>query len=237
MEPLPNTRKPGTTPIDVDIDSTNTPPTSASINTNLTNQDQPMNDHDETDVPPPPTPGTASPEAHKLPPSPDGNKPSTFIPTALRLLPKVRYYHGPKPVPTQEEALTWSSTKYTSFVTNNIGGMSDWVLDYLLAYNLSTKPSAFSNKLDPGLAVGTEDALRYLANTHHAIAETKRLCSEDQLHDNRMEVNPDPNTPYSISEEIGHQSTHRTFTYTSTPLYRLIHKYSSCTRSMSSSSG
>ena len=102
----------------------------------------------------PPPPGMANPEAHKLPPSPDGNKPSIVIPTALRLPPKIRHYHGPKSVPTQDEALAWSSTDYISFVTNYIGGMSDWVSDY-----------AFSNKPDPRLAVGTEDALLYLANT------------------------------------------------------------------------
>ena len=85
--------------------------------------------------------------------------------------------------------------------------MSDWMPDYLLAHNLSPKPSTFYNKPDPCLAVGIEDALRYLANTHHAIAETNRLCSEAQLHDNRLEVDPDPNTPSSISQEIGHQPT------------------------------
>ena len=79
--------------------------------------------------------------------------------------------------------------------------------DYLLAYNLSPKPSAFSNKLDPRVEVETEDFLRYLANAHHVIAETKRLCSKDQLHDNRLEVYPDPTTPSSISQEIGHHPT------------------------------
>ena len=82
--------------------------------------------------------------------------------------------------------------------------MSEWVPEYLLKYNLSPKPSAFYNKPDPRLEVGTKDALHYLANAHHAIAEPKRLCSEDQLYDNRLEVNPDPTTPSSISQEIGH---------------------------------
>ena len=95
--------------------------------------------------------------------------------------------------------------------------MSDWVSDYFIAYNLFPKRSTFTNKPDPRLEVGTEDALRYLANAHYAIAETKRLCSIDQLHDNRLEVDPDPTTPSSISQEIGHQFTPLYFTCTSTP--------------------
>ena len=40
--------------------------------------------------------------------------------------------------------------------------MSDWVSDYFIAYNLFPKRSTFTNKPDPRLEVGTEDALRYL---------------------------------------------------------------------------
>ena len=74
---------------------------------------------------PPPSHGTASTLPHKMPPSPDGNKPPTVVLTDLRLPPKIRHYNGRKPVPTQDETLAWSSTDYTSFVTNYIRGMSD----------------------------------------------------------------------------------------------------------------
>ena len=67
------------------------------------------------------------------------------------------------------------------------------------------KPSAFSNAQDPRLEVGTEQVLRYLANAHHVIDETKQLCSGYQLHDIRLEVDPDAMTPFPLYEEIGRQ--------------------------------
>ena len=82
--------------------------------------------------------------------------------------------------------------------------MSEWVPEYLLRYNLSPKPSPIFNKPDPLLQVGTEDAIRYLATAYHAISEIKRLYSEGQLHDNRLEVGPDPTTPFSVAHEIEH---------------------------------
>ena len=69
------------------------------------------------------------------------------------------------------------------------------------------KPSAFSNAYDPRLEVGTEQVLRYLANAHHAIVETTRLCSEGHLHDNRLVVDLDPTTTSFVSQEFGHQPT------------------------------
>ena len=167
-----------------------------------------MEDQDSTVVPPPSTPPVKTgPKSHNSPSIPDVNNPSTGSQTTLRLPPPVHHYHGSKPVPTQDEVLNWSSTEYVSFITNYIGGMSEWVPNYLLAYNLSPKPSAFSNALEPRLEVGTEYALRYLANAHYVIAETKRLYSEDQIHDNRLEVDLAPMTPFPLYQEIGHQPT------------------------------
>ena len=67
------------------------------------------------------------------------------------------------------------------------------------------KPSAPSNAPDPRLEVGTEHVLRYLANVHNAITQTKRLCSEDRLHNNRLEVDPDVMIPFPLYQDIGHQ--------------------------------
>ena len=228
MEPLPNTRKPSTTPIDVNMDSAKTPPTVASIGTNLIINDQPMKDRDGTATPPPSTlHGTTSTEPHKRPPSPDGNKPSTFFPTALQLPPPVRHYHGPKQVPTQDETLTWSSKKCTSFVTNYIGGMSEWVPEYLLKYHILPKPSAFYNKPDPRLEVGTEDALRYLANAHHAIAEKNGTTPKAKFMTTVWWWILIPLHPLSSLKRSVANQPPRTSTCTSTPLYRLIHKSSS----------
>ena len=167
-----------------------------------------MEDQDGTVVPPlsPHLVKTDTKPPH-LPSSPDVNTPSTGSQTALRLPPPVRHYHSSKPVPTQDEALKRSSTEYVSFITNYIGGMSEWVSNYLLAYNLSPKSSAFSNALDPRLEMETEHALRYLANVYHAITERKRLCSEDQLHDNRLEVDLPPMTLFPLYQENSHQPT------------------------------
>ena len=126
------------------------------------------------------------------------NTPSTESQSALRLPSPIRHYHGSKSVPTQEVALHWSPADYAAFINNYTGGMSEWVPDYFLAYNLSPKPSAFSNAPDPRQRVGTEHVLRYLGNAHHAI---------DQLHDNCLKVDPDENTPFPLYQEIGHQST------------------------------
>lgn len=85
--------------------------------------------------------------------------------------------------------------------------MPKWIPEYLLKYNLSPKPTTFSHAPDPGLDVGTEHALRYLVNIHHAMVETKKQCSENQLNENHLEVNPDQNTPFLLYQEIGHQTT------------------------------
>ena len=85
--------------------------------------------------------------------------------------------------------------------------MAEWEPDHLLQYNLSPKSTTLSNAPDPRLEVGTEPAIRYLENTYHTIAETKKWWSENQLHDNRLEVDHNQNTLFSLFKEIGHHRT------------------------------
>ena len=112
-----------------------------------------------------------------------------------------------KSVPTLKAALEWTSNDYQVFINTYTGGTTEWEPKHRLQYNISPKSTTFSNAPSLRLEVGTEPALRYLANTYHVIAETKKRCSENQLHENCLEVNPDQTTPSPLLKEIGHHDT------------------------------